>query len=63
MKRTSSKYQIVVEVYCSIDDATEEVARVVAGRIGEAAMKAATQAKANGVMYNVKSKPSMIPQE
>jgi hypothetical protein len=57
------KYQIVVELYCSVDNADEQKARTLAGKIGEAAMKAANSAKADGVMYNVKSKPSMIPQE
>lgn len=60
---SKTKYQMVVELYCSIDSADEDKAREVAGKIGEAAMKAANQAKASGVMYNVKSKPSMIPQE
>jgi hypothetical protein len=61
--KPTSKYQIVIELYCSIDNADEQKARTLAGKIGEAAMKAANAGKADGVMYNVKSKPSMIPQE
>jgi hypothetical protein len=61
--KPTSKYQIVVELYCSIEGADEQLARTIAGKIGDAAVKAAKLAKADGIMYNVKSKPSMIPQE